>query len=140
MDDNQQDFRYVLQDFSNVYIGARLTYGELTEQDDTPQRLSSAVYRYLMSDGLQDTRICDHLMTLTDGSMPYMVYAQLKAEMKVVQPVTKIHKNGRKVTEYKMQTYPVTEFIENETLRQQIGPDQISEITFKKLHLMSLKV
>lgn len=140
MDDNQQDFRYVLQDFSNVYIGARLTYGELTEQDDTPQRLSSAVYRYLMPDGLQDTRICDHLMTLTDGSMPYMVYAQLKAEMKVVQPVTKIHKNGRKVTEYKMQTYPVTEFIGNETLRQQVGPEQISEITFKKLHLMSLKV
>ena len=140
MDENKQDFRYVLQDFSNVYIGARLTYGELAEQDDTPQRLSSAIYRYLMQDGLQDTRICDHLMTLADGSMPYMVYAQLKAEMKVVQPVTKIHKNGHQITEYKMQTYPVTEFIGNETLRQQIGPEQISEITFKKLHLMSLKV
>lgn len=140
MDDNQQDFRYVLQDFSNVYIGARFTYGELTEQEDTPQRLSSAIYRYLTQDGLQDTRICDHLMTLTGNSMPYMIYAQLKAEMKVVQPVTKIHKNGSQVTEYKVQTYPVTEFIENEALRQQIRPEQISEIAFKKLHLMSLKV
>ena len=31
------DFKYVLQDFNNVYIGARLTFAELCEQDDTPQ-------------------------------------------------------------------------------------------------------
>ena len=140
MDENRQDFRYVLQDFSNVYIGARLTYGQLTEQDDTPQRLSTAIYRYLMQDGLENTRICDHLMILSAQTVPYMIYAQLKAEMKVVQPVTKIHKNGRQVTEYKVQTYPVTVFAEDEALRGQIRPEQISEITFKKLHLMSLKV
>ena len=27
------DFKYVLQDFNNVYIGARLTFAELCEQD-----------------------------------------------------------------------------------------------------------
>ena len=140
MDENRQDFRYVLQDFSNVYIGARLTYGELTEQDDTPQRLSTSIYRDLMQDGLSDIRICDHLLTLSEGTMPFMIYAQLKAEMKVVQPVIKIHKNGRQVTEYKVQTYPVTYLAQDEALRGQIAAEQITEITFKKLHLMSLKV
>ena len=42
------DFKYVLQDFNNVYIGARLTFAELCEQDDTPQRLCTAVFQYVI--------------------------------------------------------------------------------------------
>lgn len=31
-----RDFKYVLQDFGNLYIGARFTYGEMLENEDIP--------------------------------------------------------------------------------------------------------
>ena len=137
---SDQDFKYVLQDFSNVYIGARLTYRQLTEQSDTPQRLSSAIFLYVFQNGLQDVRICDHLMQIEEKTMPCMIYMQLKAQIKVVEPVKKINKKGQESIEYKTRTYTAGEFIKNKELRQRIQPEQISEISFKKLHLMSLSV
>lgn len=138
--DIDRDFQYVLQDFSNVYIGARLTYRQLTEQDDTPQRLSSAIFQYLYKEGLEDVRICDHLMSIQEETASCLIYAQLKAQVKVIQPVVKTDRRGQEIVEYKQQTYPVADFVQNKALREQVQPEQIIEVTFKKLHLMSLHV
>ena len=34
-----QDFKYVIQDLTNVYIGARYTYEEMLEDDHIPHKL-----------------------------------------------------------------------------------------------------
>lgn len=135
-----QDFKYVLQDFSNVYIGARLTYEELTQQEDSPQRLNTAIFMYMYKDNLQNVRICDHIMTVSEDDMSYMIFSQIKAQMKLVTPVEKIDKKGRKSTEYKTNIMAVTDFIRNKQLRENTKAEQISEITCKKLHLASLHV
>lgn len=136
----EQDFQYVLQDFSNVYMGARLTFLQLTQKEDTPQRLSSAIYRYVFPEHLQDVRICDHLLTVREGTMPYMIYEQIKAQVKVVYKVEQTDKKGKIHTEYKTETYPVTEFIKNDALRSRTTAEQIMEITCKKLNLYALHV
>lgn len=138
--DIDRDFQYVLQDFSNVYIGARLTYRQLTQQEDTPQRLSSAIFQYVYKEGLEDVRICDHLMSIQEETAPCLIYTQLKAQVKIIQPVAKTDRKGQETVEYKQQTYPVADFVHNKALREQVQPEQITEVTFKKLHLMSLHV
>ena len=71
------DFKYVLQDFNNVYIGARLTFAELCEQDDTPQRLRTAVFQYVIPEVGEEIRICDALSSMTKDSKLAMVLKQL---------------------------------------------------------------
>lgn len=135
-----QDFKYVMQDFSNVYIGARLTYEEFTQQADAPQRLCSAFFMYMFPEKLQQVRICDHIMTLEEGTMPYMVFAHCKAQMKLVTPMQKTDKKGNVSVQYVTKTLAVTDFIRDKQLRDNTIAEQISEITCKKLHLASLHV
>lgn len=80
------DFKYVLQDFNNVYIGARLTFAELCEQDDTPQRLRTAVFQYVIPEVGEEIRICDALSSMTKDSKLAMVLKQLRCKIKTVKP------------------------------------------------------
>lgn len=138
--ESNQDFKYVIQDFSNVYLGARLTYEELTQKEDTPQRLKSAVYRYLFENGLKETRICDSLIQVQKDSPEYLIYTQLRAKVRVITPVTKLDRKGKQHVEYLTQTYEFKDFIELRNKEGKVSANQISEITFLKLHLMSLAV
>lgn len=137
---NENDFKYVLQDFSNVYLGARLTYGELVQAEDTPQRLCSAVYQYIYKEADAGTRICDHILSMKEGSSSYLVFSQLKGQIKVVFQETITDKKGKEKTQYTAKTYSISDIVSSEELRNSISPDQITEYTFKKLHLVSLGV
>lgn len=136
---SELDFKYVIQDFSNVYIGARLTYEELTQRDDTPQRLKSAVYRYLFETDVKEQRICDRLVQLKKDSAEYTIYMQLRMQIRVVTPVTKVDRKGKQHVEFKTDSYAFSDFMDK-LKEENIHADRISEITFKKLHLMSLAV
>lgn len=133
------DFKYVLQDFSNVYVGARLTFAELCEQDDTPQRLRSAVFQYVIPEAGEDARICDVLSAMAKDSKLAMVLKQLRCKIKTVKPRTKVDKKGRSRTEYEAEELSLDDFRKKQE-QGEICADYISELYFKKLHLMSLSV
>ncbi len=139
---NENDFQYVLQDFSNVYIGARLTYEKMTTMDDTPQRLSSAVFQYIYRDEKQNSRICDHLMEMDEKEMAFLIFKQLKAQVKIVRPEVKVDKKGNESISYKTETVNVTDFVQGKAAvkREEISADAISEVTFRKLNLVALSV
>ena len=42
---NRNDFKYVIQDLSKVYIGANYTYEELQNEDDMPVKFKEAAFR-----------------------------------------------------------------------------------------------
>ena len=133
------DFKYVLQDFSNVYVGVRLTFAELCEQDDTPQRLRTAVFQYVIPEVGEEIRICDALSSMTKDSKLAMVLKQLRCKIKTVEPKIKVDKKGRSRTEYEAEELSLEDFWEKQE-QGQICADYISELYFKKLHLMSLSV
>ena len=93
------DFKYVLQDFNNVYIGARLTFAELCEQDDTPQRLRTAVFQYVIPEVGEEIRICDALSSMTKDSKLAMVLKQLRCKIKTVKPKIKVDKKVFKIAD-----------------------------------------
>lgn len=45
-----QDFKYVIQDLTNVYIGARYTYEEMLEDDNVPHKLKEVIVRILLTE------------------------------------------------------------------------------------------
>lgn len=133
------DFKYVLQDFNNVYVGGRLTFAELCEQDDTPQRLRSAVFQYVIPEVGEEIRICDALSAMTKDSKLAMVLKQLRCKIKTVKPKTKVDKKGRSRTEYEAEELSLEAFWKKRE-HGQLCADYISEFYFGKLHLMSLSV
>jgi transcriptional regulator of NAD metabolism len=137
---NEMDFKYVLQDFSNVYIGMRLTYSELERQDDTPQKLRAAVFQYLQQETGDEERLCDHIYRMRDDSVSYRVFSQLKGELKIQYPEQVTDKQGRIKTRYRVKSYTIPDFVKDEALKAEITPEQITEYVFKKRYLMSLTV
>lgn len=128
------DFKYVLQDFNNVYIGARLTFAELCEQDDTPQRLRTAVFQYVIPEVGEEIRICDALSSMTKDSKLAMVLKQLRCKIKTVKPKIKVDKKGRSRTEYETEELSFENFWKKQE-QGQLCADYISEFYFGKLHL-----
>lgn len=42
-----RDYKYVMQDFTTVYLGARYTYEELIEAEDIPFKIKTLVNHYI---------------------------------------------------------------------------------------------
>ena len=136
----ENDFKYVIQDISHVYIGVRMNYEEVGEHYDTPARLKSAIYRCIMEETPLDTLICDHLPAIEKGSKSYYVYHQLGAKIKVGFFVKKVDKKGREREEYVGKKYSFDDFIQEKKLHDPENHYIIQEISFSKRKLMSLAI
>ncbi|MBE5845903.1 MAG: hypothetical protein E7302_17400 [Butyrivibrio sp.] len=82
---NEDDFKYVMQDVSRYYFGARLSYDEILRQEMAPFKFKTILERYLLKDIGGDTTLESHLYHLTEESFEARVYKQLKARVRVSQ-------------------------------------------------------
>ena len=89
---NENDFKYVLQDFSNITLGARYTYQEIMECERVPFKLQSIVERYILPH-LENpsVEIGHHILTLTGADPCFRIYDNLKMKVKYFEP----RKNGK---------------------------------------------
>ena len=126
------DFKYILQDFSWYFIGLRMTYNELVEQEDMPSRLRSAIFRYMEGETDFDESLAAHLVMADQKSRSAMIYEQLKAEITLLPAPEK----GRE----KQLILKAEEWFGDEALRQSTDPSELSELRFKKRNLMFLRI
>lgn len=138
MEFRETDFKYVMQDISKVYIGARLTYRELGDQYDTPSKIKSVIYRVVIDEVDLDTMICEHLLTLDPKSRTYMMYEQMNATFKVLTRQEKLDKKGVLKEEYITKMYSLPELMGDVSLREENSSSVIQEICIKKRKLMGL--
>lgn len=82
---NEDDFKYVMQDVSRYYFGARLSYNEILSQEMAPFKFKTILERYVLKDVDSDTTLESHLYYLEDESFEARVYKQLKARVRVSQ-------------------------------------------------------
>lgn len=137
---NENDYKYVIEDFSNYYIGARLSYQELADNGNTPGRLKDAVYRIFFKETDPSMTIGEHLRGLGDASVCRMAFSQLHIRIKVTALVQKEDKKGNLKEIYETKDYSLDEFLKQEEIKE--NPEQylIQEICFKKRHLMMMHV
>ena len=50
-----QDFKYVLQDFGNIYIGARYSYEEMLKSEEIPYKWKAIIRHYLLKETSPET-------------------------------------------------------------------------------------
>lgn len=137
---NENDYKYVIQDFSSYYIGARLSYGELAENENTPGRFKDAVYRIFLKETDPAMTIGEHLISLEETSMCCLAFSQLRIRIKVTALIQKPDKKGNLKEVYETKDYSLDEFLKQKEIKE--NPEQylIQEICFKKRHLMMMHV
>lgn len=137
---NENDYKYTIQDFSNVYLGARMTYQDLADHEDVPGKIKDAVYRIFLKEVSPDLTIGEHLMQLKEDSMSFLAYHQMKVGVKVISLNLGTDKKGRRKESYEIRDFSLKAFMENEEIHNHPEQYMIQEISFKKRNMMLLHV
>lgn len=95
-----EDYKYSMQDVSNLYIGAKYTFGELLMQEDILFKFRLIVERYIMPEADREDTLESHLYYLDKSSFLVQIYKQLKARIKVNLIEEKKTLSGKKKKEY----------------------------------------
>ena len=130
------DFKYILQDISNIYVGARSTYGELAENEDLPYKLREVIVRIILSEVAGDTTPENHLFYLTKDSASYRVM-KTRFRMSVWEEADG---KKRKKSGYVNREYALDEVVDSAELHQKKDTIVVEEMRVSKLGLATVVV
>lgn len=134
-----QDYKYVLQDVSTLYLGARYTYEELIESQEIPFKIKTLVNRYIKPElGGEDLSLESHFYYMEGKGFAYQTYLQLKTKVKYSVLQEKKGLGGRIKQSYTTKTMKLKEFVEIAPAQKEKLGIMIQEISFSKLALMGL--
>ena len=127
-----QDFKYVLQDFGNIYIGARYSYEEMLKSEEIPYKWKAIIRHYLLKETSPDTTMENHIFFMKEDDFAYETFQELKASFKMsvwIEADGKRHKHGH----YESREYKISEIVQSEELHR-----KMDTIIVEELHLLSL--
>ena len=133
------DFKYILQDISNIYVGARSTYGELAENEDLPHKLREVIVRIILSEVAEDTTPENHLFYLTRDSASYRVMKKMKTRFRM-SVWEEADGKKRKKSGYVNREYALDEVVDSAELHQKKDTIVVEEMRVSKLGLAAVVV
>lgn len=133
-----RDFKYVMHDLTNLYIGAKHTYNELLILEEVPFKLKTLISRFMLREVDGNTKIEDHIFYLKETDMSYQIYKEMKAKFRL--NVWKDEKDGVKKPGYKSTTYRIVDIVGNEELMRKKDITIVEEVHITKLGLMGVSL
>ena len=100
MEGMNRDFKYFMQDAGSLYLGAKLSYAEILQDEMVNFKYKSIVEHYIFKDTDPDTTLESQLYYMTKDQFSYRTYGQLKAKVKVSMLEEKKSIWGRAKTGY----------------------------------------
>ena len=135
-----RDFKYILQDTGQIYLGARFSYEELLEEEMAAFKLKTVISQYILKEVDASTTLESHFYYMTEDSFAFQTWRELKVKIKVSIPEEKRSLTGKVRTVYKDRVYPLKEFVNlNLARKKQLGII-VREILVSKLGLMTFTV
>ena len=86
MNTTDNDFKYILQEFSRTMIGARYSYGELLGAERLPFKFQTIIDRLILPYADSDMTIEEHLKGLTKEDKNFRIFDNLKLKVKYYLP------------------------------------------------------
>lgn len=134
------DFKYVLQDTSNVYFGRELTYTEMMERDDVPFKFKAIINGHIAKDTDLDKKMSEHLLELDTASFTYSIFEQLKLAVRVCYQTEAKRFFGKKKEKWVHKTCPVKCFCEKYRDKVKAQEAVLEDISVSKLALMMINL
>lgn len=131
-----EDYKYCMQDVSNLYIGSKYTMEELLEDENISFKFRMIVERYIMPESDLEDTLETHLYYLEEKSFVVKIYRQLKARVKVSVIRDKKSLSGRTTREYTTKVLPVEELVKMSVGEKEQTGMVVQELILSKLALM----
>lgn len=135
-----EPYKHVMQDTGSLYIGAKSTYLELTENEDLSFKMKAIIKQYILKEADENNTLESEFFYMTNEGFIYEVYSQLKVKIKVQVLEEKKKLFGKKETVYVEKVYSLKDLV-NINLAKKKGMGMvITEIIISKFALMSFTV
>lgn len=139
MNQQYEDFKYVIADLSRIYFGARYSYRELTSSEDVSFKLRMIFRTWMLSEVEEDTTLESHLFYLKKDSVSYDVFRQLGAKVRVTWPVYR-NRMGKREKVYQEKILFLSELCDISPQEKQRQGYLIRELQISKLRLMQFSL
>lgn len=140
MEQENRDYKYFMQDTGSVYLGAKLSYAEILQDEMVNFKYKSIVEHYIFKDTEPETTLESHLYYMTREQFSFRTYEQLKAKVKISILEDKKKLFGGRKTEYATKVLPLGTFADMNLAQKKAKGVVIQELMLSKLGLMSFSV
>lgn len=135
-----QDYKYVMQDAGTIYLGARFSYEEIMDNADITFKIKAIIEHYLTKEITMDTSLESHFYYMEPKSFSARTYEQLKVKIKVSEKQSKKGLFGKEKIVYTDKIYKLSEFMALSVEEKKKKGILIQEIAFPKMALMMFPV
>lgn len=140
METENRDYKYFMQDTGSIYLGAKLSYAEILQDEMVNFKYKSIVEHYILKDTDQETTLESQLYYMTGEEFSYRTYLQLKAKVKISIQEERKSLFGKKRKGYVTKVMPLSEFADMNLARKKAGGVVVQELALSKLALMTFSV
>ena len=134
------DFKYIMQDLYKLYFGAKCTYKEILESEETYARFKAVCRQCLITEVDQDTTIESHLYYLTAEDKAAEVYRLLGARVKLSVPAVKKGLLGREQRVFREEIWKIEDLLMLSARQKQFRGIIRSEVQIPKLKLREFAI
>ena len=140
MEGMNRDFKYFMQDTGSIYLGAKLSYAEILQDEMVNFKYKSIVEHYIFKDIAPETTLESQLYYMTKDQFSYRTYGQLKARVKLSILEEKKGFLGKRKTGYQNKVMKLEAFVDMNLAQKKAAGVVVQELILSKLALMSFSV
>lgn len=127
----EKDYKHVLQDMTNLYVGGKLSYKELMDIDEIPFKLKIILSRYITKEVDENTTIENHLFYMKKTDMSYMILSKIRARFR-------LYVFDESKESYVGKEYKIDEIIDDDYLHAHKNTIFVEEMHIHKINLLSV--
>ncbi|MBQ7833800.1 MAG: hypothetical protein IJ336_09555 [Lachnospiraceae bacterium] len=132
---NERDFKYVIQDTSQVFIGGRMSYEDMMTWEEIPFKIKAIMNKYFINQ--EESGLAEVMPKLEKEDFRYQILKQLKIKIKAGTYMNKKNLFGKEAKKYVSKVYHLDEYIQ---LAQTEDTLVTEEFIFSKLALMAFSL
>lgn len=133
-----EDYKYIMQDTSNLYIGAKYTFEEIMEDEEIYFKFRLILKRYIIPEVNIRDSIETHLYYLNKNSFLVKLYDHLKVRIKVNLIEEKRTLFGKVQRKYVTKTLKIHELVQMSTADKERCGMVIQELKVSKVAIISM--
>lgn len=137
---NNNDFKYVIQDTNCVYFGKELTYAEMMDKDDVPFKFKAVISAHIAKDADINQTMAAHILQISDQEFSYRIFEQLKLTVRVCYKVQKKGFGGKIKDKWIHKTCSLKQFCVDYHGQVSGGDAMIEDFSISKLALMTFSI
>ncbi len=126
-----RDYKHVVQDVTNIYIGGKLSYGEMLDLDEIPFKFKVILSHYILKEVSRETTIENHIFFMKKEDMSYMIFKKMKARFR-------LYVFDKDKQSYAGKEYKIEDIVDDEYLHENMNTIFVEEMHLYKINLLAI--